>query len=82
MGLPPRDEIDVRDIALVNGGRQTFCIREHTKSAICRRSSSCESPINGNVQSDALKMYSLPSLPTTTDTPHTSIPANSSDTWN
>lgn len=34
VGLPPRDEIDERDVALVNGGRHTFCIRATTKSAI------------------------------------------------
>lgn len=56
------------------------CIRETTKSDICLRSSSCVSPINGRVLSEAPKICSRPSFPTAIDRPQTSMPPNISDT--
>lgn len=57
------------------------CIRELTMSAIVLRSSSCESPINAKVLSDAFNMYSLPSLPATTVNEQISMPPNNSETF-
>lgn len=80
VGLP-RDDTDERDTVLAIAGRQTFCMRDTTNSAIWRRSSSCVSPINAKVQSVELKIYSRPSFPTATDSPQISMPPNNSDTF-
>jgi hypothetical protein len=50
-------------------------------SAIVLRSSSCESPINAKVLSDAFNMYSLPSLAATTVNEQISMPPNNSETF-
>ena len=57
------------------------CILAVTKSAIWRRSSSCESPINERALSFTSMMYSRPSFPTSSSIAQISSPPKSCDTW-
>lgn len=57
------------------------CILAVTRSAMWRRSSSCESPINDNALSFTSIMYSRPSLPTNSSIAQMSNPPNNWATW-